>query len=348
MHAPAAGRACHTNGLDPLTHTLTGLYLSRAGLNRWTPHSAVLLMLAANAPDIDVITLAGGPAAALHWHRHFTHSFAFSPILALAVVALVRVAGRQPLRWLPAWFAAWLAVCSHILLDLTNVYGTHAALPFSGAWLHWDVTNVFDVWIWALLLTALAAPWLGRLVGSEISSGAVRATRHFGQGWAVAALALLLLYDGGRAVLHSRVLNMLEARVYGGVEPRLVAAYPDAFSPLAWRGTVQTDDAFYFYPIQLAAAFDPLSAAPVHPADASAILPALHANPAFHEFLDFNQAPLWQSAPSSIEEHATIMRLTDLRFGWPGQSAFACEALLTPQQRVTKTACSFGSGGHLQ
>jgi inner membrane protein len=329
--------------LDPLTHTLTGLYLSRAGLNRLMPRSAVLLMLAANAPDIDVITLAAGPAAALHWHRHFTHSFAFSPVLALALVAIVRLAG--PLPWLRAWAAAWIAICSHILLDLTNVYGTRAAWPFSGAWLHWDLTNIFDVWLWAVLLAALAGPFLGRLVGGEITSGAGRAPRHFGQGWAAAALLLALFYDGGRGVLHARAETVLQSRVYDGAEPQNVAAYPNAFNPLEWRGTVQTEAAYYFYALNLSATFDPTAAAPVYPADPGPALPALHTIPVFHEFLEFNQAPLWQSTPSATWEHARRLRLTDLRFGVPGESAFECEAVVTAQNKVAQSECSFGPGG---
>ena len=60
--------------MDPLTHTATGLLLSRAGLNRWTPLATPILILAANAPDIDVVTAAGGSLNYLHYHRHLTHS----------------------------------------------------------------------------------------------------------------------------------------------------------------------------------------------------------------------------------------------------------------------------------
>src|ERR1043165_1620564 len=45
--------------MDPLTHTATGLFLSRAGLNRWTPLATPILLLAANAPDIDIGGVGG-------------------------------------------------------------------------------------------------------------------------------------------------------------------------------------------------------------------------------------------------------------------------------------------------
>ena len=71
--------------MDNLTHTLTGLFLSRIGLNRWTPGASAILMLAANAPDIDVVSAAGGSLNYLHYHRHLTHSLAAMPLMAITV-----------------------------------------------------------------------------------------------------------------------------------------------------------------------------------------------------------------------------------------------------------------------
>src|ERR1035441_9217284 len=120
--------------MDPLTHTAVGLFLSRAGLNRWTPRATAILILAANAPDIDIVTAAGGAVNYLHYHRHLTHSLAAMPVMALLPVVLVRVAGRKPIRWMGAFCAAMLAIASHLLLDLTNRYGIRLFLPFSADW----------------------------------------------------------------------------------------------------------------------------------------------------------------------------------------------------------------------
>jgi inner membrane protein len=110
--------------MDPLTHTATGLFLSRIGLKRWTPLATPILLLAANAPDIDIASLAGGPLSYLHYHRHLTHSILAMPVMALGTVALVWAFARKSgIRWTGAFFAALIAVASHLLLDLTNVYG---------------------------------------------------------------------------------------------------------------------------------------------------------------------------------------------------------------------------------
>src|SRR5436309_3117075 len=98
------------------------------------------MVLAANAPDIDGISYLWGRSAALHWHRNITHSLVGMPFMALLVVVIVALASRrQKLRWLPAFGIALAGVASHLLLDLTNVYGVRLLLPFSGHWSHLDI-----------------------------------------------------------------------------------------------------------------------------------------------------------------------------------------------------------------
>ena len=46
--------------MDNLTHTAVGLFLNRAGLGRDVPHAGWILLLAANIPDIDIVSAAGG------------------------------------------------------------------------------------------------------------------------------------------------------------------------------------------------------------------------------------------------------------------------------------------------
>src|SRR5437868_9722534 len=142
------------------------------------------MMLAANAPDFDAVSWLAGPAAYIHLHRNITHSLAGLPVMALLSVAIVRVLGRRKIRWLPAFLIALVAVASHLVLDLTNVYGVRLLLPFSGHWFHWDLTGVIDLTIWAILLLAVGATFLGRLVGSEIGES----RKSSGGGWAIAAL----------------------------------------------------------------------------------------------------------------------------------------------------------------
>src|SRR5215472_6002804 len=212
--------------MDNPTHTAVALFLSRIGLGRWSPRGTAILLVAANIPDIDFVSAAGGPLNYLHYHRGLTHSVAAMPVMALAAAGLVRLVGRKPIAWRGAFFAALLAVASHLALDWTNVYGIRLLLPFSPGWRRLDTMGVVDLWIWAVCLIGIAAPFLGRLVGSEISSGAAP-TRHHGRGWAWFVIGFVLLYEGARVMLHSRAVAALESRLYGDAPPVRAAALPD-------------------------------------------------------------------------------------------------------------------------
>jgi len=323
--------------MDPLTHTATGLFLSRTGLKRWTPLATPILLLAANAPDCDIVTLAGGQLDYLRFHRHLTHSLAAMPVLALAAVVLVRVVARKPVKWLGAWAAALVAVATHLALDLTNAYGVRLLLPFSQRWLRLDLTSLIDLWIWAVLLLAVAAPFLGRLVGSEITSGAVK-HRAYGRGWAVFGLAFLLVYNYGRSVLHTRAEAVLESRIYRGQAPSRVAATPDAANPWKWHGMVETDNFYAFEDVNLLGDFDPTEASIVHKPEPDPALDAAAHTRTFQDFLGWAQYPLWRVSPVSEPENGRLVEVYDARMG-PNIHAWA---LVAANGRILESQFSYG------
>jgi inner membrane protein len=325
--------------MDPLTHTATGLFLSRAGLNRWTPLAAPILMLAANAPDIDIVTASGGALNYLDYHRHLTHSLIAMPVMAILPVVVVRAISRKPVRWAGAFLAALLAVASHLLLDFTNVYGIRLLLPFSDEWLRLDMTPVFDLLIWAVLLFGLAGPFLSRLVSSEISSGKARAL-HYGRGSARFALLLVALYDGGRAVLHARTVAALDSRIYQGENPVRVLAVP-SLNPLHWRGVVETRDFFLVSDVAITSDFNPERGAVFYKPESEPALEAARRTPAFQRFLEFNQFPLWRVTPAEPPEEGKRVDLLDLRFGTPAQPGFMTSALVNSRGEIVTTSFQF-------
>ena len=326
--------------MDPLTHTAIGLFLSRAGLNRWTPRAAPILMLAANAPDIDIVSAAGGSIGYLHYHRHLTHSLIAMPVMALLPVLLVRIATRKPIRWAGAYCAALIAVASHLLLDWTNAYGIRLALPFSGRWFGGDFTGVVDPWIWGVCLLGVAGPFLSRLVGSEIASGA-RTDRRHGLGFAIFALLAVFLYDGGRAALHARAEAQLETRLYRESVPLRVAALPSLANPLRWRGLVETGEFYAVAEVNLAEEFDPSRATLFRQPDAEPALQAARRAPLIQEFLRFARFPLWRVTPADQPENARLVEVFDLRFGTPREPAFVASALVDSGLHVTRTSFEF-------
>src|SRR5918997_4833804 len=90
--------------MENLTHTLVGLAAARAGLERVSPHATAVCVVAANLPDADIVTLAGGQWTYLQHHRGVTHSvvgtLALGVLLPLLVYAgdafVARVRGREP------------------------------------------------------------------------------------------------------------------------------------------------------------------------------------------------------------------------------------------------------------
>ena len=330
--------------MDPLTHTATGLFLSRAGLNRWTPLATPILLLAANAPDVDIVSAAGGPLAYLHYHRHLTHSLIAMPVMAILPVLLVRLLARKPVRWLGAFFASLVAVVSHLLLDLTNPYGIRLWLPFSEKWLRLDITNVVDIWIWGILLVCVLGPVLSKLVSGEISSGAIRQA-HPGRGFARFGLLFLLCYNAGRGVLHSRAEAILDSRIYRDTAPARIAAIPDAAAPWRWRGLVETAEFFAVCDVNLTREFDPTKATILHKPDPQPALDAARLLPDVQEFLRFSLYPFWRVSPEPEPENGKLVEVMDLRFGDPQDPAFVAAALLDSKLRVVRTSFRFGRIG---
>ncbi|MDQ2899261.1 MAG: metal-dependent hydrolase [Acidobacteriota bacterium] len=332
--------------MDNLTHTLTGLFLSRAGLNRFTPRATWILLLAANAPDVDIVSAAGGSLNYLHYHRNFTHSLLFAPVLAVVCALVVRLVRRKPAptptAWIPAIGIALIGILSHLLLDLTNVYGVRILLPFDVRWFRWDLTNVVDLWIWAALLLSLLGPFVAKLVGSEIGAKP-RGPAYPGRGFAIFALAFLLIYNYGRYLLHDRATATLDARIYNGAAPIGVAAFPGPASPLLWRGLTETRDAYYLFDLNLLQPFDPASGQVAMKAERTAAIEAANRTPAFREYLTFSQFPLWRALPAADIEGATRVEVMDLRFGSPASPGFVCTVILDKSLQVIRSWFQFGS-----
>jgi inner membrane protein len=328
--------------MDNLTHTAIGLFLSRAGLNRVTPRATAILLLAANAPDVDAVSALGGAVNYLRFHRYLTHALVAMPVLALVVVAIVRIASRKSVPWGRAFAVALVGVASHLLLDWTNVYGVRLLLPFSSEWLRLDTVNVIDIWIWAVCALGIAGPFLARLVGSEIASGGVRVAHH-GRGFARFALVFVLLYESTRGVLHARAIEALSSRMYEGAPPVRVIAMPDAVNPLQWHGLIETPGAFVVQELNLADS-DPAGSRPMAFPKADpdpAIQAAERARPVY-EFLRFSQFPLWRVTPYPALEGGRLVEVFDMRFGTPLSPGFMAWAVVNAQYAVVDSEFRFG------
>jgi inner membrane protein len=319
--------------MDPLTHGLTGLALRRAGAGRWPRYATPILVLAAMAPDLDVLTSFRGWVAYLHYHRHLTHSFLGLPVMALLPVLLVRLFARKPFPWKAAYAASLAGVLTHLLMDGMNAYGVRWLLPFDGTWYHVDIASLRDVWMWAVLLLAALAPLLSRLVSAEIG-----AKSGSGRGLGVFALLFLLAFPAARWVLHERAVAELDARLYEGQTPTRVAALPTSFNPFAWRGLVETGSFYAVSQVNLLGEFDPAAARIFYKPEPSppeaAAAAAARRTEAFRVFLDFSRYPMWRFRPV---EGGIRVEAIDMRFGTPDAPAFMAHAVVSPDGRVLES-----------
>lgn len=151
--------------MDNLTHSLVGAAIAKSGAERATPLATATLVIAANAPDIDVLSFVNGSYFALQFRRGITHGFPALAVLALVITAgvltwdrAVRLKRRPdeiPARPTAVLGLAVVGLLSHPMLDWLNVYGIRWAMPFQEEWSYGDSLFIIDPWIWLLLGGAL-------------------------------------------------------------------------------------------------------------------------------------------------------------------------------------------------
>jgi inner membrane protein len=316
--------------MDNITHSLCAVMLSRAGLNRISPHATLLLVVGSNVPDLDVLSLLRGPSAYLQYHRGASHSLIAAPALALAATVLVWLFRRKSFGWWKAYLVALAGVASNSVADLANAYGVQLFWPFSDAWFHADFLTVFDVWILMLLAFGLAAPWFSRLVNREIGARA-----GSGRGVAIAVLCLAAVYAGGKYLLHERAIAVLDSRLYQGEVPLRLAALPSPINPFLWTGLVEGRGFIERHTgLNFLREFDPSSGTLYYKPAESPAIAAARRDEKFRALLAFAQWPLWTVSPAADPEGATKVELFDLRFNHPEGTAFAISGIFDAEGRA--------------
>lgn len=298
--------------MDNITHTLAGVALSKAGLERYARNTypTWLLLLGANSPDIDVFFATSG-AGYLEVHRGLTHSLAFAPVMAAITAGVMFLFHRklkkdQPYPWLPAFLIALAGALSHVLMDYITPYGTRVWAPFSWQRISWDICPVLDIWQLIVILAIFIVPWLFRLISEEIG-----AKRGSFQPAAIAVLVFLPCWWGVRATTHARAMASLESHIYRGMDPRRVSAYPDMSSPFLWHGVVDIKESLEELEVNLTEDFDPTRSRSFYPPDPSPALDAAKHTRTVRAFLDFAVYP-WSYVERQENEHEVVFR--DLRY----------------------------------
>ncbi len=226
--------------MDTLTHALLGAALGQVAFGRRLGWRAVVIgVVAAELPDMDfLIHSDADPLMNIEFHRHFTHSFAFSPVIALATaLPWIFRAKFKPQR-LPLFLCGLLACWSHILLDACTSYGTQFLVPFSQHRFGWDFISIIDpIFTLALLAgivaNALATRRRNATAGNPASSIQHPASTHR---WLWATLAFCTAYLALGALqkhrAHATQAALAQAR---GHHPERTEAMPTMANHLVWR-----------------------------------------------------------------------------------------------------------------
>jgi membrane-bound metal-dependent hydrolase YbcI (DUF457 family) len=218
--------------MDNVTHTLFALTLARTPLGRAGRGTTVALVLASNAPDVDIVATLGGAESYLRWHRGPTHGplgvMALGLLIAGLVYAGMRLfdkhrqrSGSAPTQGgehgtpslsrhgkgvatLPMLAAiSIIGVLFHVLMDLLTSYGTRLLSPFDWHWWAVDWMPIIDVYLLVALAAGLA---FGRTSG-------VASRRN-----AAIVLALMAANYGVRGVAHHQALTTAP-RLFGPLFP---------------------------------------------------------------------------------------------------------------------------------
>ncbi|HVN92775.1 MAG TPA: metal-dependent hydrolase [Terracidiphilus sp.] len=262
--------------MEPVTHFLTGACIGRAGLNRKTAYATLAAVLAAEAADLDILWGLRGPVDELKHHRGITHTFWAVPVVAGAVVgavwlfdkwrekrrqgsAAVPIRGddliqntkappplgsvapslprSQPIRWGWLYLTACIAALSHILLDWTNNYGVRPLFPLNPHWYAGSFMFIVEPILYGLFFLAFVIPWLLGLADREI--GAKRA-QFRGQGWAIFALAGMLVLGCVRWAEHAHALALVANTDVASEPVARSAAEPYPVNPFRWHAILET------------------------------------------------------------------------------------------------------------
>jgi inner membrane protein len=243
--------------MDGLTHSLVGLSLAKAGLERLSPYTPAVCVLSANAPDIDFVSVFfGGRWVLLHHHRGITHSIVGTLALGILIPsilfgierAIARFRKRPPrIQYGGLLLASLIAAATHPLMDWTNNYGLRPLLPWDGRWFYGDLVFIVDPYLWLVLGGAaflITSDRLRKMIG-----------------WSLLALLLTFIVvwaspqmtAGTGGVTAARIiwitgLLLLAAARYAGVQKRLgrgLAVAALSFVVLYWGGLAWAHRAAY-------------------------------------------------------------------------------------------------------
>jgi inner membrane protein len=222
--------------MDSITHLFYGAVIAAAIAPKAHRRAALLAGAALNTvPDLDVLPLllSDNPVLRMTCHRAATHSWLVLPLIAWAIWWFFKRRGgrvaQAPTRW---WWAIFICLMAHPLLDSFTVYGTQLFWPIPLPPLMWSTLFIVD--------PLFTLPWLLACVVAWFAW-----KRPLGQRALVAGLVLGVGYLGWSLLAKALVARRAEQTLVAmglGDAPRFSVPMP--FNTLLWQVTAMTPEGF--------------------------------------------------------------------------------------------------------
>jgi inner membrane protein len=298
--------------MDPVTHALSGMLIYRLGFRRKA--SLLVLLLSSVAPDFDYVTRFWGTDALLQYHRGITHG-----IIALAVFPLIMgFIFRNKGGFFYYYFLSFLGYGTHLLLDLTNQYGTQILSPLDWNRYAFDLTFIIDPYISLGLLLAVIL-------------GAVNKRRSI----LIAALTILLItgYLGGRSYLQEQARNFLRTKM----DANVYRVYPLPNGFLRWWFVTRSGDEISTGTVDLFMR----KVFPYEKYRMNGLDPAIiesKGSELIKTFLSFSRNP---HAEVAREHGRTVVKWRELSYAFLPGERFTAEVVINDKGKIIKSKFKF-------
>ena len=220
--------------MDNLCHSLIGMAMSRAGLNKRTALATSTLVIANNLPDIDVGVFATNTLA-MSFRRGWTHGVLAQATLPIALTGAMLLYDKYRKKKSPdeivrpgqILLLSYIGVLLHVFMDFTNSYGVRLLMPFSEKWFYGDALYLVDPWLY---LTLGLGWWLAK-----------RNPRPARIGLAVAAIYVIAML--GSNVIARREVAAGLARAGRGADTRFMVT-PVVVNPFRREVIIDVGDRY--------------------------------------------------------------------------------------------------------
>ena len=132
--------------MDPVTQGILGASIACAVSNKSDVKVAAICGLVGGlVPDLDVLIKSEQDSLlSVEYHRHFTHSLFFVPIISLLVAFSLFPFLKKYTKLKNIYIYSFVGVLSHGLLDACTSYGTSLIWPISNIRVSWNIISIID------------------------------------------------------------------------------------------------------------------------------------------------------------------------------------------------------------